>query len=77
MKAEVGFVSRKDRIAAGKAIRVPACGDCHLLNFGILATAERNLVFDVNDLDESCSSRRPGRRCSLDNVDSQKWEAEA
>lgn len=34
-------------------IRVQACGDCHLLNFGIFATAERNLVFDVNDLDET------------------------
>jgi uncharacterized protein (DUF2252 family) len=27
-------------------------GDCHLLNFGGFATAERNLVFDINDFDE-------------------------
>ena len=29
-----------------------ACGDCHLLNFGGFATAERKLVFDINDFDE-------------------------
>jgi uncharacterized protein (DUF2252 family) len=34
-------------------IRVQACGDCHLLNFGVYATAERNLVFDINDFDET------------------------
>ena len=33
-------------------IRVTACGDCHLSNFGFFATPERNLVFDVNDFDE-------------------------
>lgn len=32
---------------------VQACGDAHLLNFGIYATPERRLVFDVNDLDET------------------------
>jgi len=34
-------------------IRVQACGDCHLLNFGGFATAERNIVFDINDFDET------------------------
>ncbi len=34
-------------------IRVQACGDCHLLNFGLFATPERNLVFDLNDFDET------------------------
>jgi uncharacterized protein (DUF2252 family) len=34
-------------------IHVQACGDCHLLNFGVFATPERNLVFDINDFDES------------------------
>lgn len=32
---------------------VQACGDCHLLNFGMFATPERNLVFDLNDFDET------------------------
>jgi uncharacterized protein (DUF2252 family) len=34
-------------------IIVQACGDCHLLNFGFFATPERNLVFDINDFDET------------------------
>jgi len=34
-------------------IRVQACGDCHLLNFGGFATPERNVIFDINDLDET------------------------
>lgn len=34
-------------------VQVQACGDCHLLNFGSFATPERNLVFDINDFDET------------------------
>jgi len=34
-------------------IRVQACGDAHLMNFGAFATPERNVVFDINDLDET------------------------
>ena len=34
-------------------LRVQACGDCHLLNFGVFATPERNLIFDINDFDET------------------------
>jgi uncharacterized protein (DUF2252 family) len=34
-------------------IQVQACGDCHLMNFGGFATPERNLVFDINDFDET------------------------
>jgi len=29
------------------------CGDAHLLNFGLFASPERRLVFDVNDFDET------------------------
>ena len=32
---------------------VQACGDAHLLNFGGFATPERNIIFDINDLDET------------------------
>lgn len=35
---------------------VQAVGDCHLLNFGAFATPERNLIFDVNDFDETLSA---------------------
>ena len=34
-------------------LRVQACGDAHLLNFGAFATPERNVIFDINDLDET------------------------
>jgi len=34
-------------------LRVQACGDCHLLNFGMFATPERREIFDINDLDET------------------------
>jgi uncharacterized protein (DUF2252 family) len=34
-------------------LRVQACGDAHLVNFGIYATPERRLVFDLNDFDET------------------------
>jgi uncharacterized protein (DUF2252 family) len=34
-------------------LRVQACGDAHLSNFGGFATPERDVVFDVNDLDET------------------------
>ena len=34
-------------------LRVQACGDAHLGNFGVFATPERNLIFDVNDFDET------------------------
>src|SRR5262245_45626371 len=34
-------------------LRVQACGDAHLCNFGAFATPERRIIFDVNDLDET------------------------
>jgi uncharacterized protein (DUF2252 family) len=34
-------------------IRVQMCGDAHLMNFGLYASPERNLLFDVNDFDET------------------------
>lgn len=34
-------------------IIVQSCGDCHLSNFGLFATPERNLIFDINDFDET------------------------
>jgi uncharacterized protein (DUF2252 family) len=38
---------------ATTGVRVQACGDCHLLNFGLFATPERHLIFDINDFDET------------------------
>ena len=34
-------------------LNVVLCGDAHLANFGIFATPEREVVFDLNDFDET------------------------
>lgn len=34
-------------------LKVQLCGDAHLSNFGFYASPERNLVFDLNDFDET------------------------
>ncbi len=34
-------------------LKVQACGDAHLMNFGGFATPERNINFDINDFDET------------------------
>ncbi len=34
-------------------LAVQACGDAHLSNFGVFGSAERRLIFDVNDFDET------------------------
>ncbi|MFG2499275.1 DUF2252 domain-containing protein [Streptomyces sp. NPDC048441] len=35
-------------------LTVQLCGDAHLLNFGLFASPERALLFDLNDFDETC-----------------------
>ena len=34
-------------------LKVQACGDAHLVNFGIFSAPDRSLVFDMNDFDET------------------------
>jgi uncharacterized protein (DUF2252 family) len=34
-------------------LHVQACGDCHVSNFGGFGSPERQLVFDINDFDET------------------------
>src|SRR5580698_3498170 len=41
-------------------LAVQACGDAHLSNFGIYASPERALVFDLNDFDETLPGRGSG-----------------
>jgi hypothetical protein len=38
---------------ATSGIMVQLCGDAHLSNFGVFASPERRLVFDINDFDET------------------------
>jgi len=44
-----------DLSANGKTTGIPvqACGDMHVANFGVFASAERNLIFGINDFDET------------------------
>jgi len=44
-----------DLAASGSTtgINIQACGDMHIANFGVFASAERNLVFGINDFDET------------------------
>ena len=37
----------------GTSFQVQACGDAHISNFGIFASPERRMVFDINDFDET------------------------
>ncbi|WP_103886300.1 DUF2252 domain-containing protein [Actinacidiphila yanglinensis] len=37
----------------GSGLRTQLCGDAHLMNFRLLASPERNLLFDINDFDET------------------------
>lgn len=39
--------------APTSGLTVQACGDAHISNFGLYASRERQLVFDVNDFDET------------------------
>ena len=63
-------------------LTVQACGDCHVANFGTFATPERNVIFDINDFDEThsapwewdlkrlvASSYIVGRECGLSEKD--------
>ncbi|MFJ4648694.1 DUF2252 domain-containing protein [Streptomyces bobili] len=39
--------------SASSGLTAQLCGDAHLLNFRLLASPERQLVFDINDFDET------------------------
>jgi uncharacterized protein (DUF2252 family) len=53
LRGSAGLMAYDLATTPGTGLRVQACGDCHLLNFGMFATPERNLVFDMNDFDET------------------------
>ena len=49
--AKIMAADLKDTPRAG--LNVQLCGDAHLSNFGIFASPERTLLFDLNDFDET------------------------
>jgi uncharacterized protein (DUF2252 family) len=53
LRGSAGLMASDLATTPSTGLRVQACGDCHLMNFGLFATPERNLVFDINDFDET------------------------
>jgi uncharacterized protein (DUF2252 family) len=53
LRGAAGLMAGDLATTPSTGLRVQACGDCHLLNFGIFATPERTQVFDINDFDET------------------------
>jgi uncharacterized protein (DUF2252 family) len=49
--ARIMAADLKDTPRAGLTVQL--CGDAHLSNFGVFASPERNLLFDLNDFDET------------------------
>ena len=49
--AKIMAADLKDTPRAGLTVQL--CGDAHLSNFGVFASPERNLLFDLNDFDET------------------------
>ena len=49
--AKIMAADLKDTPVAG--LKVQLCGDAHLSNFGVFASPERQLLFDLNDFDET------------------------
>src|SRR5690348_5986752 len=48
------FIMAEDLVATPRSgLQVQCCGDAHLSNFGVFASPERRLVFDLNDFDET------------------------
>lgn len=53
LRGSAGLMAADLATTPASGIRVQACGDCHLLNFGFFGSPERNLIFDINDFDET------------------------
>ena len=49
--AKIMAADLKDTPTAGLGVQL--CGDAHLSNFGVFASPERKLIFDLNDFDET------------------------
>ena len=52
-RGAAGIMAADLAAGANTGIRAQLCGDAHLLNFRLLASPERRLMFDINDFDET------------------------
>ena len=53
LRGAAGLMAHDLAKTPASGVRVQLCGDCHLLNFGLFASVERRLIFDINDFDET------------------------
>jgi uncharacterized protein (DUF2252 family) len=52
-RGAAGVMAADLAATAVTGVDVQVCGDAHLLNFGLYASPERTLMFDLNDFDET------------------------
>ena len=53
LRGSADVMARDLATTPATGLYVQACGDAHVGNFGEFATPERNIVFDINDFDET------------------------
>jgi uncharacterized protein (DUF2252 family) len=53
MRGAAGVMAADLAGTPSTGVHVQLCGDAHLANFGVFASPERRLLFDVNDFDET------------------------
>jgi uncharacterized protein (DUF2252 family) len=53
LRGSAGLMAYDLATTPNTKLQVQACGDCHIMNIGLFATPERNLVLDINDFDET------------------------
>jgi uncharacterized protein (DUF2252 family) len=53
LRGSAAVMARDLAATPATGLTLQACGDCHLANFGLFATPERNVIFDINDFDET------------------------
>ena len=56
LRGSAGLMAYDLASTPATGLQVQACGECHLLNFGMFATPERNLVVDINDFKYAAES---------------------
>jgi len=53
MRGAAGLMAADLSRTPSTGLHVQLCGDAHMANFGVFASPERRLLFDVNDFDET------------------------
>jgi uncharacterized protein (DUF2252 family) len=53
LRGSAAVMMADNAAAPTTGIQVQTCGDMHVSNFGVFASAERNLVFAINDFDDT------------------------